>query len=285
MKRQDPQNRGESNSLYAISRPSTTVPARPPRSMQTPLRAAVEDRPVFGFQASKWSIEHFPPRDDDDVKGGGWLVPPEQLPDQSLRAVPHDRSAQLAGGSHADAGAVAVVHRDEHRERAAVESGPSGVSGLELRTALDSLACRQALGHVHGIRQQATAATTRSDVSDPWRAAVSGRGGRFWYSSGRGSHESASCGGCSAETCAYPSAWRYPANRVKAERNPNPIGQLRACQRPVPECLPPTALLAAACVLHSLLQTGRSERIRCGTLGSVPEVFHTCGKNCGKAPC
>jgi hypothetical protein len=60
--------------------------------------ASVKGVCIVTLEAGKGRIKHFPARDDDDIQPGCNLMTPEDLPSDSLRAIPLDRSTKLAAG-------------------------------------------------------------------------------------------------------------------------------------------------------------------------------------------
>jgi len=109
---------------------------------------------VVGFKAGEEGIEHFSPRNDDDIKALAWLVPPEDLAGKTLRAVAIDRRSQLACGRHAEAGHRSAVRHYEHRHVASLDPGTGRVRAFEIGAAPDVLGPAEPLaGHAHRLER------------------------------------------------------------------------------------------------------------------------------------
>jgi hypothetical protein len=145
------------------------MPTAAPRS-DRPLRILLDDACVVGFKGGEGSIEHFPARHNHYIQPRrgleSWsdLVAPEQLPRQALRAISTDGRSQLSVCRHAEARMLAGIPHNDQCHETRVKSSPFRVRAIELLTATDPLARRQAarLGHVANLRQR------RSDAFVPW---------------------------------------------------------------------------------------------------------------------
>lgn len=134
------------------------------------LRILLDDACVVGFKGGEGSIEHFPARHNHYVQSNrrleSWsnLVAPEQLPRQALRAIPTNGRSQLTASRHAQTRMLAGVPHHDQCHETRVKSSAFRVRTIELLTAADPLARRQAarLGHVANLRQR------QSDASVPW---------------------------------------------------------------------------------------------------------------------
>jgi hypothetical protein len=60
--------------------------------------ASVKGLCIVTLEAGKGRIKHLPARDDDDVQSGCDLMTPKELSSEALRAIPLDRSTELAAG-------------------------------------------------------------------------------------------------------------------------------------------------------------------------------------------
>jgi hypothetical protein len=125
---------------------------------------------VVGFKCGEGSIEHFPARHNHYVQSNRhlkrWsdLVAPEQLPRQALRAISTDGSSEFSACRHTEARMLADIPHNDQCHETRVKSSAFRVRAIELLTAADPLARRQAarLGHVANLRQR------RSDAFVLW---------------------------------------------------------------------------------------------------------------------
>jgi hypothetical protein len=116
----------------------------------------------------------------------------------------------------------------------------------------------------------ATTATRRkpSGVYVPWRGAVSTPGAPSWLPCARETHACACGAGGLAGT--LHSLSRTPAAEERERRNLNSKQSIQMVSMKTDGCGPP----------HRVLQSLPPRR---SAVGSPPEVFHNCGKKCGKA--
>jgi hypothetical protein len=109
----------------------------------------LESGTVVGFKAGEEGIEHFPPRDDDNVEPFDRLVPPEHFAGQALGAVPNCRRAQFSRGRHTEPGCGATIRYHEHRHVPRLDSGTGRVRALEIGAAPYVLGRRELLPDHH----------------------------------------------------------------------------------------------------------------------------------------
>lgn len=150
---------------------------------------------IVGFKAAKLGIEHFPPRNDDDVQSRGELVATKDLARQSLGPVANDSAAQFSRRRHAETCHWGVVWQREDRHEATGGAKPPLIDALIIGAPGDSLRWTQRLVGPHE-------SFIRPTAFGPWRDDASAPGGHFSCSCGPESHGSVCDGGCSVETCA-----------------------------------------------------------------------------------
>lgn len=100
---------------------------------------------VVGFQTGKGSIEHFPARNDDNIKACGDLPAPEHLAGEALGAVAIGGGTNLSRGRNAQPRLRPAVGQDEQRHEPAVDARALPVCPFELRSAANSLRGRERL--------------------------------------------------------------------------------------------------------------------------------------------
>jgi len=158
-------NSGEISTLYARSRTrATTTAGRPSFTSRTWPIPPVEEIAVVGFKAEERSIEHFPPRHDDDIESRCDPIPPEDLTRQPLCAVALDRLAQLARRRNTESTSGATVRHDEERHQPTLDPHSCIVGAFELRSVPDTGRSWQPL----------VGTTTGRRHSDPLRSAFVG---------------------------------------------------------------------------------------------------------------
>jgi hypothetical protein len=126
----------------------------------TPSRPADPAQPVseFTIHLSLGASDDSPLHDQDEVEGpaGHACAPTEALPQEPSRAIPHDRSSDLATHRHAQpVGGAAIRQGDEKKVRPVQPSTPTE-DALELRAPPQALVRREAQpGHGPIPRRQA----------------------------------------------------------------------------------------------------------------------------------
>ena len=91
-----------------------TIAPRPGRLRSLPfVFSPVKGGNVVGFKAGERSIEHFPPRHDDDVETRGNSVPPEDLAREALGSVALDGRPKLPGGGNSQPGCDPTIRHHE----------------------------------------------------------------------------------------------------------------------------------------------------------------------------
>lgn len=102
-------------------------------------RASTEEGKEFGLEADIRGIEHFAARHDDDVETARRLVMPEDLSNQSFRAIPLDRAADLPGGGDAEARDRVISRAREHGHQSPADFATLFVDALIVDPASDVL--------------------------------------------------------------------------------------------------------------------------------------------------
>jgi hypothetical protein len=223
-----------------------------------PIRAARLSRQGTRDEDSKFSldmgiggIEHLTTRHHHDVNGTGRLVVAEKLSYQAFGSVAHHCAAELSSRSDPESRGRSLGKPDENRHQAAAALETSTVHPFEVRPASNVFGGEESPAHP-GARRAAgsTVRRTPSVVFDPSRAGASAHAVRFWCPSARETRGSAGAGGCSAETCAFPSASpRTSQNHPFYSAKFQSVKSLRACY---------------SCFRFA-------------------GVFHNCGKTCGNS--
>src|SRR5436190_22197373 len=139
--------------------PSSTAAPRPARAGRRGV-SGVEGGTVVGFKAGEKRIEHFAPWNDDNIEALTWLVAPEDLASQTLRAVAIGRRPQLACGRYTEARHRSAVRHHEHGHVARLNPGTGRVRAFEVDAAPDVLGPAESLaGHVRRLDAQRSSAT------------------------------------------------------------------------------------------------------------------------------
>ena len=204
----------------------------------------------------------------------------KDLSNQPLSAIPSDRVAKLSGGDDAQSGCRRRARRDEQREEAASNTLAVVEDLLELGTAPEPPALVE--------RPRRHVRTGTHGRCDQGRTAL-GRGNRETLASlcpAALEDQAAILGGHAHEKSmgASPAlaVWlertfhdvRSPATVERGRRNvnnsePRQWVSIKAARGEM------VGFVTVEIVCYS--------RLPCGTVGSPPEVFHNCGKKCGKA--
>jgi hypothetical protein len=78
---------------------------------------------VIGFKNSQAGVEQVALRDDDDVEARGDVVATEDLSNQTFSTISLDRATQLPGRRDTQSADIELVGQNEHRGKAAMDSG------------------------------------------------------------------------------------------------------------------------------------------------------------------
>ena len=75
--------------------------------------ASVKGVCIIDLEAGEGRIKHSPTRHDDDVHAGRDLMTPEDLPSDSFRAIPLNRTTELPAGGDTEPRGGPAVYNDE----------------------------------------------------------------------------------------------------------------------------------------------------------------------------
>ena len=100
---------------------------------------------VVGFEHGKGSIEHFPARDDDNVKSYVNLPTPKHLTAQAFCTVTIDGRPDFPGRGNPEPQRGAAIRQHKHGHETAVNPGAFLVNALEIQPATNTLGGGQCL--------------------------------------------------------------------------------------------------------------------------------------------
>lgn len=255
---------------------------------------AVQNVPEIGRNHLERRVQQLYAGNDDDVdRPRSILVQPKNLTNQPLSSISSDRSPHAAGRDDAEPVVRAAVGEDDRGHQTAVYPKALILDPLELGPSPDVLFGAKPLNHDSPRRSPGTKPRA---ACDPSPDGASGRCGRSSCSCGPGTRECACGAGCWAEmyvslfvsTPAYcgtsadllgnparlrllSRAGRQSVQNGRVKRNPNNIGLFSVL----------STNGARRCGLRRAVLDWRSPP-RIAPVGSVPKVFHSCGKTCGK---
>lgn len=108
-------------------------------------KTAFDDLAELGFKGDETGCEELTFWHDDQIEARRDSIATEHVSNETLRAIPHDRAAQLSGGRDAKPSCRSVARQGEHDGVFAVEPRAPIVNRLELRSGPNSIEPAQAL--------------------------------------------------------------------------------------------------------------------------------------------